>query len=935
MNKILLSTALTAALSASSASAQTVAISPTPLSAQWGEAAFARPSGVALTGADEADADALRALYAIFPAEPSGISVTVGERGDAAVAPYADLIPDHEGGYYLSVSPQGVVIAGNDGKGSFYGVQTFLQIASQPQVMSVEVTDFPAGLNRGVVEGFYGNPWSFDDRLSQFDFYGANKLDTYIYGPKDDPYHHGSWREPYPADKAEQMKLMAEAAARNKVWFVWAMHPGNAIVSEADRSAALNKLELMYDMGFRSFAIFFDDISNYSAENQAAYLNFLTDNFVKKHSDITPMIMCPSQYNRGWVGGTYLQELGEKMYPEVRVMWTGNSVVDMINVSDLDWVRPVIKRDPLIWLNYPVNDYGQHNLLMGPFYGNDAEVPALVAGFTANPMQYAEASKVALYQMADFLWNPDAYDCDAAWERSMTALMPDHADAFRTFCINNVDLAPSTHGLRRWGESPDFKAIMDAHKELDSEACGLYRAEFNKMSDAAAELLALSDSRMVNEILEFIQCFSLQGRRGALAIDMADALRERNSGAFVDAYTQYKELTKESEALVSRGFEGSIQRVVPHTGTLYVEPFIASTVNTLIADFKDAGLEAPADLFPAQVVENGLYFIRHNGRYLTNQDAGATGGYPVFTDELDVVNPNRQGWRIRLDPDTRRYSIINLQDERFLNEKGEFTANPSTNPFESAWHTYELYRHNADFAIKNGGSAGNSFWTVSGDRITKAWTDTLSYDRMVFSIEPFASEMTLPMIEDDHNYYIIDNQGRYLVNDNPGSSGGNPVFVTKPRRLTSRYEWTFTVDPGTGRVDLRSVADGRYVSEKGVFGVNQFYPDWNTYELYACGDTYAIRNAGSAGQNYWGINGDRIAPWGVNDHNYLFRIVDVNTAGGLEDVALGGENSPAVATFYYDLTGRRLSVIPASGVVIVKTLHADGTTSARKLAIGR
>ena len=30
----------------------------------------------------------------------------------------------------------------------------------------------------------------------------------------------------------------------------------------------------------------------------------------------------------------------------------------MVQVTD--------RRDPFIWLNYPVNDYGQHNLLMGP-----------------------------------------------------------------------------------------------------------------------------------------------------------------------------------------------------------------------------------------------------------------------------------------------------------------------------------------------------------------------------------------------------------------------------------------------------------------------------------------------------------------------------------------------------------------------------------------
>ncbi len=316
-----------------------------------------------------------------------------------------------------------------------------------------------------MVEGFYnGNPWSHTDRLRQFDFYGANKLDTYIYGPKDDPYHHSRWREPYPAEKAAELKELAQAAARNKVWFVWAMHPGNAIETQQDRNAAIRKLEQMYEMGFRSFAIFFDDISNYDAKLQADYLNYLTDNFVKRHTDVTPLIMCPSEYNKLWAGkGEYLKTLGAEAYPEIRVMWTGNSVVDMINVPDIEWVEPLIQRQPFIWLNWPVNDYCIDHLLMGPLYGNDQETPAMTSGFVLNPMEYAEASTVSIYSGADFLWNSDAYNPQESWERAIKTVAPGHEEAFRTFCTYNVDLGQNTHRLRRTEESPELKALIDKY----------------------------------------------------------------------------------------------------------------------------------------------------------------------------------------------------------------------------------------------------------------------------------------------------------------------------------------------------------------------------------------------------------------------------------------------------------------------------------------
>ncbi len=42
---------------------------------------------------------------------------------------------------------------------------------------------------RGVIEGFYGPPWSHQDRLDVLRFMGREGLNTYIYAPKDDPYH--------------------------------------------------------------------------------------------------------------------------------------------------------------------------------------------------------------------------------------------------------------------------------------------------------------------------------------------------------------------------------------------------------------------------------------------------------------------------------------------------------------------------------------------------------------------------------------------------------------------------------------------------------------------------------------------------------------------------------------------------------------------------
>lgn len=722
---------LTAALAltfAASVDARQAEVNPTPQQVKWGTAIVNTPHGLKINGARDADADAMSLLRRNFPAD-GATKLTIGERGDKAVKAYASRIPKEAEGYYLSVTPKEIVIAGADGKGTFYGVQTLLQLLAGAggELTEVEITDWPASHNRGVVEGFYGNPWSHADRLRQFDFYGANKLDTYIYGPKDDPFHHARWREPYPADKAAELRELAQAAAKNKVWIVWAMHPGNSIATQADRNAAVEKLEQMYNMGFRSFAIFFDDISNYDAKLQADYLNYLTENFVKKHSDVTPLIMCPSEYNKLWAGkGAYLKDLGTDTDKDVRIMWTGNSVVDMINVPDVEWVEPLIARKPFIWLNWPVNDYCIDHLLMGPVYGNDTEVPAMTSGFVLNPMEYAEASKIGIYNGADYLWNPVKYDPQESWQRAIAAIAPGHEDAFATFCSYNIDLGENTHRLRRLEESPKLKELIDTYGSALSDGAApegekAFKDEFARVERAADELLATADTMpLTSEIRPWIEVMKLLGQRGNKVIDMHAALVKGDSVAFVDAYAAYDQLTRRAGAVESRNFEGTIKSANPVVGSLYAEPFLRGHVGEMTAEYRSK-YNYRTDVFPTPVIDNGLYRITDTqGRYLGNPEAGSTGGFPVWQTAEDDVNPDRQLWRIALNPESDRFQIVNAKDRRYINELGAFTDNETSNPFEAAWHTYRIERNpdgSDTYAIRNGGLGGNFYWMSDGDRI--------------------------------------------------------------------------------------------------------------------------------------------------------------------------------------------------------------------------
>ena len=222
-------------------------------------------------------------------------------------------IKEVSGAYAMHIDKAGISIVGYDERGAFYGIQTLRQLLESPVAQNgelpyLDINDYPDLPNRGVVEGFYGTPWSHQVRMSLIDFYGKFKMNTYLYGPKDDPYHScPNWRLPYPEKEAQNIRELVQACKRNRVDFVWAIHPGQDIKwNEEDYQNLVNKFNWMYDLGVRDFAIFFDDISGEGTNplKQTELLNRLTDDFVKAKGDVSPLTVCPTDYSKLWANPT-------------------------------------------------------------------------------------------------------------------------------------------------------------------------------------------------------------------------------------------------------------------------------------------------------------------------------------------------------------------------------------------------------------------------------------------------------------------------------------------------------------------------------------------------------------------------------------------------------------------------------------------------------
>ena len=438
--------------------------------------------------------------------------------------------------YVLKVTPAKIEIFAKDASGVFYAAQTLARmIEADGKIAVCEVADWPDVQHRGSVEGYYGRPWTSDARLSQFDFYGKYKINTYIYGPKDDPYHHARWWEPYPKETVELLKKQIQSAHENHVDFVWAAHVGSIITNSSnpqeDMQKLVKKFEIMYDLGVRSFGVFFDDIFKHNAELQAEVCNYVVENFLSKKDDVTPLVMCPSQYNKSWSGGDYLDILGDKLHPSIRVMWTGDSVCTDITEGTVDWVSKRLKRPPYIWWNWPVVDYCASALLLGRTYGLAKENRDKYSGFVSNPMDKPEASKIALFGVGDYCWNVDAFDSETSWKYSIKALFPKYASAMQTLANHSSDQGPNGHGYRR-EESVEFKPVLDKatkeleHGKLSTGTAKKLLSEFKKMRLASSRLVKTIPTDNPDLWLEtefWVRTLGETGKWGTMTVNFAMA----------------------------------------------------------------------------------------------------------------------------------------------------------------------------------------------------------------------------------------------------------------------------------------------------------------------------------------------------------------------------------------------------------------------------
>ncbi|KAJ3642974.1 hypothetical protein Zmor_025718 [Zophobas morio] len=268
----------------------------------------------------------------------------------------------------------------------------------------------------GVVEGFYGRPWTTEQRKDLFQKMKKWGMDSYVYAPKDDYKHRAYWRELYTVEEAEHLTGLIQAAKDQNITFYYALSPGLDITysSTKEITALKRKLEQVSQFGCTAFALLFDDIEPEMSEaDKEVFQSFAqaqvsVTNDIYQHLGQPRFLVCPTQYCStravpNVTNSEYLNTLGSKLAQEIDIMWTGQKVISrLLTKENIQEITDALRRPPVIWDNLHANDYDQKRVFLGPYSGRSPDLIPKLRGVLTNPNCEYGANFVAIHTLAQW-----------------------------------------------------------------------------------------------------------------------------------------------------------------------------------------------------------------------------------------------------------------------------------------------------------------------------------------------------------------------------------------------------------------------------------------------------------------------------------------------------------------------------------------------------
>lgn len=480
-----------------------------------------------------------------------------------------------------------VIIVGEHTNAVFYALASLEQMLEQGRksnagiaMQQVVICDYSDMEYRGIVEGYYGYPYSFAVKKDLMQFFKRYKMNTYIYGAKSDPYHSGFWREPYPKTiTARQEKNgwlttgmisdLSKLSLETKVNFIWAIHPssGKAVDYSTKESTdkavedVMGKFRLMHKLGVRQFSVFLDD-TGWDFDHVNNYRDFFTNlrqalhkeynvNYTNASDTVKPLHYVPHIYAINFASKkdikTYFDAISQ-IPQDIVVYTTGSGVWSSLKNEDFQTMESLMHRPVALWWNYPCNDNKDGRLYTSDMYSNlhemglptpDKEIPQCL-GMVSNPMQQGTVAKIALFGVADYAWNNRGFEPKTNWSASFPAII-------------GKERAPLYNYLARFLRYQDpeslqslYNNVKSAYPATSSQTAALIDT-LKKIGSAADAMLTMqlrnnSDSLLLQDLHPWLKKLSKMAELGQTLLQLPSVKDEG------DRWQQYCEVLSTLDA---------------------------------------------------------------------------------------------------------------------------------------------------------------------------------------------------------------------------------------------------------------------------------------------------------------------------------------------------------------------------------------------------
>ena len=342
----------------------------------------------------------------------------------------------------------------------------------------------------GIIEGFYGKPWSWDERAQTVAFLAPHGYRFYFYAPKADVFLRERWHEDHPRETAEQLHILAARCRDHGVRFGMGFSPFEVWrdFGGSTKEALSRKLSFFRDIGIDDLAILFDDMMG----DMPGLANRQVDivHWIAERATAEKLVVCPTFYSDdplldkffGQRPERYLEEFGARLDPAIDIFWTGEEVCSRaFSPGHLERVTAVLRRNPFLWDNYPVNDGKRMSqyLHLRAFTGRPASIASHIAAHAINPALEPVLTRIPALTLAESYAKGDAYEYTRAFAAAASTVAgPDLATLIREdlslFQDSGLDrLFAAAEGLRRRYETISHPAALEIMAWLD----GAYRFE--------------------------------------------------------------------------------------------------------------------------------------------------------------------------------------------------------------------------------------------------------------------------------------------------------------------------------------------------------------------------------------------------------------------------------------------------------------------------